>query len=232
MKLNKYKFSILFVEDEMEVRENYVLYLENIFENVYQAKDGQEAYKIYKELKPDIMIIDINIPKLNGIELLKMIRKTDHTTKAIMLTAHADTKYLLEASELKLTKYLVKPVSRAKLHEALGIAVEELYNFKVSSVAKQLSLSENYIWDLDLDILYHHDQTVTLTAKERKLATILFSDTDKIFSYDDLIYRLWDYDENGNADSIKTLIKNLRRKLPKNIIKNIFGIGYKIEINN
>jgi len=231
MELNKYKYTILFVEDEEEVRENYVLYLENFFESVYQAKDGKEAYEIYKDKKPDIMIVDINLPYLNGIDLLKEIRKTDHTTKAIMLTAHADTKYLLDASELKLTKYLIKPVSRTKLHEALTIAIEELYNFKVSSTNQKIEIDTTYTWDNDLKILYNKQDTVSLTAKERKLASILFSDIDKIFSYDDLIYQIWEYNENGNTDSIKTLIKNLRRKLPNGVIKNIFGIGYKIELD-
>lgn len=66
-----YPYKILFVEDEKVTRENYVMYLKMHFQEVYEAEDGEKAYELYKEKHPDIMIIDINIPKLNGLELLK-----------------------------------------------------------------------------------------------------------------------------------------------------------------
>ena len=124
-----YPFTILFVEDEKGIRDTYVEYLKMLFSEVYEAADGEEAYEIYKQKKPQIMIIDIHMPKMNGIELLSKIRETDHSTKAIMLTAHTDTTLLLEASSLKLTKYLVKPISRSDLKEALKLVIKELTSF-------------------------------------------------------------------------------------------------------
>ncbi len=121
-----YPYKILFVEDEKATRENYVLYLKMLFNEVYEAKDGEEAYQLYKDKKPDIMIIDINIPKLNGLELLKKIRVNDYSTKAIMLTAHSEQKFLLKAVSLQVTRYLVKPVSRKELKEALNASLNEL----------------------------------------------------------------------------------------------------------
>ncbi len=121
-----YPYKILFVEDEEATRKNYVTYLKMLFSEVYEAKDGEEAYQLYKEQKPDIMILDVNIPKLNGLELLEKIRENDYTTKAIMFTAHSDQSFLLKAVSLQLTKYLVKPVSRKELKEALDFAISEL----------------------------------------------------------------------------------------------------------
>ena len=116
---NSYPYKILFVEDDQVIRENYVTYLKMFFSEVFEAEDGEKAYELYKLKKPDIMIIDINIPKLNGLDLLERIRENDYSTKAIMLTAHSDKSFLLKAVGLKLTRYLVKPVSRKDLKEAL-----------------------------------------------------------------------------------------------------------------
>ena len=121
-----YPFSILFVEDEKAIRDNYTQYLRMFFNEVYEADDGEKAYQLYNEKKPDIIILDLNIPKLNGLEILKKIRENDSTTKVIIITAHTDKKLLLEATTLQLTKYLVKPVNRKALKEALDLCINKL----------------------------------------------------------------------------------------------------------
>lgn len=225
---NKYPYSILFVEDEIAIRQNYVKYFQLSFENVYEAKDGEEGYEVYKKKKPDIMIVDINIPKLNGIDLVKMIRKTDHATKVIILTAHTDTNFLLEAATLKLTKYLVKPINRKTLQNSIDLVLEELSNFKVVSI-KKIDLSNNYSWDNDSKELNLFNDTVILTKKEQLFLTLLFSNYNKTFTYDEIFDFVWKDDKVGTVDALKSLIKGLRKKIPQEIIKNIFGIGYKIK---
>jgi DNA-binding response OmpR family regulator len=222
-------YDVLFIEDEKAIKENYVRYLKRYFSNVYEAENGEEAYKIYKEKKPHILIIDINIPKLNGIELLKKIREEDHTTKAIMLTAHSDTSYLLEASSLKLTKYLVKPISREELKNALKLVLSELSKFSTSS-KKKLELGDGYYWDYTLEELFLADKPIVLTNKEKKTVTLLFSNLNKTFTYDEIIIEIWYDDEENKLDALKTIIKNLRKKLPKEIITNIYGLGYKVSL--
>jgi len=131
--MEQFNYTILLVEDEIEIRHNFVLYLKHFFKAVYEASNGNEAYSIYKDKKPDIMIIDINLPSMNGLELLSKIRQNDHTTRALMLTAHAHSEYLMKATELKLTKYLLKPISRAELKEALELTIGELQRFTTIS---------------------------------------------------------------------------------------------------
>ncbi len=231
MSSEKSPYSILFVEDEEDIRKKYIMYIQKQFEEVYEAKDGEEAYKIEKTKKPSIMIIDINLPKLNGLELLKKIRENDHTTKAIMLTAYSDTQYLLSAAELKLTKYLVKPINRAELKEALNLVVEELEKFNTVS-KKILNLNENYYWDLDKSELYQNQQLLPLTKNETKIAEMLFQNINKTMNYDQIIYYVWE-DSFADIDFIKSLkatINNLRKKLPIDTIKNVFGIGYRIDL--
>lgn len=223
------EYDILFVEDEKAIRANYVKYLQRYFKNVYEAEDGERAYEIYKAKKPHIMIIDINLPNLNGIDLLKKIREKDHSTKVLMLTSHTDTGYLLDAASLQLTKYLVKPISREDLKNALNLVEEELSKFTITE-KKRLTLKDNFSWDYDSNELYDDNYLVLLTNKERKILTILFSDINRTFTYDDIIIDVWyDLDEDKVA-ALKTIIKNIRKKVPENTIKNVFGEGYKIEI--
>ena len=226
MTSDKKPYKILFVEDEKEIRENYTKYLKRHFENVYEAIDGEDGFKKYKELKPDIMIVDINLPKLNGLELLKKIRENDQITKVIMLTAYSDTKYLLEATELKLVKYLVKPISRNELKGALDIAIEEFSKFDIIS-KKIIYLNDGFMWDSVHEELNQYGNDISLTNKERQIASLFFSNPNNIFTYDDIIMEVWNGFEDDKIDALKTIVKNIRRKLPKNTIKNVFGVGYK-----
>jgi len=227
MESESYSYDLLFIEDEKAIRDNYVEFLKRYFRNVYEAQDGEEAYKIYRDKKPDILIVDINIPKLNGIELLKKIRENDYKTKAIMLTAHSDTSYLLDAVGLKLTKYLIKPVTRAQLKDALNLVFEELKLYDILP-KKILSLKEGFVWNYETKELFNKDEVV-LTDKEKKLLSLLLSNINTTYSYEEIIEELWNSDDD-KVIHLKTIIKNLRKKLPKDTIKNIFGVGYKINI--
>ena len=230
---NKSNYSILFVEDDIVALKNYSLALKESYQNVYEAKDGLTAYKIYKEKKPDIMIIDINIPKLNGIELLKKIRSTDLNTKTILLTSNSDTETLLDAASLKLTKYLVKPVSRKELFDALQIAIEEIKSFSVLS-NKILSLKNNYYWDVNKHILYNKRDEVSLTKTEKDILSLIFKagQNNDIVSYENIAFSLWDNYNEAVVSSLKTFVSTLRKKLPEGTILNVYGKGYKLGETN
>lgn len=229
MNRQKQPYSVLFAEDEKLVRERYLNHIKREFKTVYHASNGDDAYKIYLDKKPSILIMDISMPGLNGIEVLQKIRENDHTTKAIVLTAHSDKKNLLNATSLKLTKYLVKPVTRQELKEALELAVNELKQFNTIS-KKILKLKEGYHWDIELSILYSNNKEIELTPNERKIASILFTNINNVITYDDLIIQVWDNFEKDIMGTLKSTIKNLRKKLPNDTIKNIFKMGYKVEL--
>ncbi len=226
--MQKYPFSILYVEDEESIRENYMLYLSNYYENVYGAANGEEAYEIYLKVKPQIMIIDINLPKMSGIELLAKIRKNDHTTRVIMLTAYTKVNILLEATALKLTKYLVKPIKRVALKESLELALDELTKFETTN-KQQIYLKEDFLFNITDKELSKYGKVIELTNKELKLLSLLLLKQNKVCSYDELIYEIWDDDFSDKNASLRTIIKTIRKKLPKDCIKNISTLGYKIE---
>lgn len=224
---NSYPYKILFVEDDQVIRENYVTYLKMFFSEVFEAEDGEKAYELYKLKKPDIMIIDINIPKLNGLDLLERIRENDYSTKAIMLTAHSDKSFLLKAVGLKLTRYLVKPVSRKDLKEALKLTIDEVLKFNVITVQK-IDLPDDYSWDFQLKELKYHNVIVELTNKEKIFLELLFSHKNRVFTYDEISEYVWGCDESITLNGLKNIVKRLRKKLPEDTILNIFNEGYKI----
>ena len=225
-----YPYKILFVEDEESLRKNYISYLKMLFSHVYEAKDGEEALSLYRKERPDILIVDIHIPKIDGLELLKIIRKEDITTKAIILTAHINTEFLLKATSLKLVKYLKKPVPRKDLKEALFLAVSEISSYEIIPITI-INLEEGYSWNAQSKELKHFNKSIDLTNKERLFLALLFSHINKVFSYNDIFYHVWeDYNETGSFNGLKNLIRRLRKKLPKDLIQNVFNEGYKIKI--
>ena len=229
----KSELTVLFIEDDSEIRKNYVDSLKLVFKHVYEAEDGMQAYELYLEKKPNILIIDINLPKMNGLEFLKKVRNNDMNTKAIMLTSHSDKDILLKAATLKLTEYLVKPVSRGELKSALISAVDEILKFNITS-NKMLHLKENFSWNYENKELYHYDTIVNLTKKEKDILAIIFinSINKTTTLYGDLLYNLWDEYTEATLKSLKTFVFSLRKKLPKDTIVNEYGTGYKLGCKN
>jgi len=223
------ELSILFIEDDKVIRENYLAFLKQKFEKIYEAEDGLNAYQIYLEKKPDILIIDIDLPKLNGLELLKKIREKDLSTKAIMFTGNTDTSFLLQAAELKLTKYLVKPVSKNELKDALNLVKDEMRNFQVLS-KETLILKDNYSWNYTNKELFLNNQIINLTKTEVEILNKLFKNTSSTTSYDELLIDIWETFDASKVDLVKTAIKKLRKKLPCETIVNIYGQGYKVNV--
>ena len=223
-----FDFTLLYAEDEIETRKNYANYLKRLFKEVYVVSNGQEALNVYNEKKPNIMLLDINMPFINGLELTKKIRQEDKTTRVIILTAHLEQDKLLFAAELNLTKYLPKPTTRTQLKDALNEAVvqyKELLDEK-----EILEIKKDLIWNLNTKKLTLENKDIKLTKYEILLLELLCLQKDRIFSIEEISYKLWDdIDELENsAKKIKDIIKRLRKKLPSNTIENIYGVGYKI----
>ena len=105
-------YSLLYAEDNETVRDGYMLYFSKFFNNVYEAKDGKEAWDIFKQERPNIVILDINMPEISGLDVAHMIGDIDDTCKIIMLTAYSDVEKLMKAIKLNLTEYIVKPAKR------------------------------------------------------------------------------------------------------------------------
>jgi DNA-binding response OmpR family regulator len=128
-----------------------------------------------------------------------------------------------------LKDYLAEPLPKEHLNKTLSILISEIRKRSRKSEEK-IFVDNDLYWDSDRKQLVYKQSVISLTKKERELLTLLFSDVSRDFSYDVILTRLWGEISPSKQDSLKTLVKQLRKKLPYNIVKNIFGFGYKIEI--
>jgi two-component system, OmpR family, response regulator VanR len=225
--LRKYykNVKILYVEDDEIARENGIEYLENYFENIYEASDAIKALQLYEKYKPDIIITDIQMPKLNGLEFAKRIRQKDKKTQIIVITAFCDKDYLLKAIELGLVKYLVKPVNEKEFEEALFLCINSLEQNETNII----KLDENSYFDTFNKNLFINDEIVKLRAKEILFLELLIKNSNRYVSYEEIENYVW-YDSVMTKDALKTLVKNIKTKIPKDLILNLTNSGYKIAL--
>ena len=216
--------TILYVEDNSFIREEAVEYLSLIYSNVLEASNGQEALDIYAHSKPDIIITDIEMPIINGLQMIKAIRRNDKKTPIIVLTAFMNPEYLLEAIELRLIKYIVKPMTNHKLDIALSLAHECLEE-NVDSCVVQLSLKSYY--DKLNKTLIIDNKIIDLTHNEIMLLTLLLKNSNTITTYSEIKNKIWNYEENYR-DSLRSLVRSLRHKLESVMLKNVSGVGYRL----
>lgn len=216
---------LLYVEDDDIARENGVEYLSNYFENIYEAPDALAAMKLYEKYKPDIVVTDIQMPRINGLEFIKEIRKRDKKCQIIIITAFSETEYLLKAVELNLVKYLIKPVQEKELDEAIRLCVESIEENSDNIV----KLPENTYFDTFNKLLVADNKIVSLRTKELALLSLLIKHKNRYVSYVEIENYIWQ-DGVMTQDALKTLVKNLKTKLPKNIVLNLSGTGYKIAL--
>lgn len=218
------KNTILYVEDEVEILKNIKEYLESYFLKVYTAQDGKKAYELFNKYKPDVLILDINIPLLNGLDLANKIREKDKNVKIIILSAYSDKDKLLFATALKLTKYLIKPVSPKLFKETLELLALEIKN----DPCKFLRISMDCLWDKEEEHLLINSQVIELSQKEHLLLKLFVKNKGFTVTYEDIMFHLWEdsYEKEISIDSVKNQVSHLRKKLPENCLISVYGKGY------
>lgn len=209
---------ILCVEDEKGIRKVIVETLKYYFDNVYEAKNGEEAYDMYLEYKPKIILSDIQMEKVNGISLVKRIRKNDNKTAIIMITAYSNEEYLLDLINLNICHFILKPLNLKKLNEAL---LKYL-----STTLKSIKLHNDLILNLEKrELIYKNEKFIVLRKREKDFLRLLFERKNSILTYSQIEEELW-LDKEMTSHALKSFIKDLRHKLPINIIKNVSQEGY------
>jgi len=225
MKYNFSNLTLLYVEDDEVIREHAVYYLTSIFFSVLGAKDGIEALRLYREFNPDIIIADIKMPRLNGLEFVKKVREKDTKTPIIITTAFTDNDILLKAVDLHLTKYLIKPINPDKLHKALNIAYEQIY----LDTQQKIQITPEIEYDIKNMQITKAGKAVKLTKHELMLLELLVKNHQRVVTYTEIENRIW-LESSMSIDSLRSLVRFLRKKLTHIDIENISGVGYRIKI--
>ena len=217
---------VLYAEDEEGIRDIVVEILELFFDKVIAVKDGNEALEQFEITPPDVLILDICMPKTDGLEVVQKIRKHHKNIPVIVLSAHAEHEYLWRAVELKITKYLVKPFNKEQLLGALKLCCEEL-----NCHDEVITFTPLIHYDICKKIVTNNELPYKLSKSESRLLEYLLENKHKVISFETIEEYLWGYDgEEHTKESIKYLIKDLRKKIGKEVIQNIYGVGYRLEI--
>ena len=217
-----FDLKILYAEDNEKIRDSYVLVLKRYFKEVIEACDGKEALKLYNSSKPDIVLTDINMPELDGLELIRSIRQNDKTTKVIVLSAYSDQEELMKAIPLGLFAYLVKPIKGDVLKKVLTDVASH------TKKSEQLKLSNEYVFDINGRKLFNGSKEVELTTQEITILDMLAGNKHNPVSSELISYSLWDEYHDESKSKIQNIIKRLRKKVP-DLIESVYGFGYKIK---
>lgn len=219
------QLNVLYVEDQQNIKEKTVEALEFMSMKVVSVSNGVEALEQYKTNKPDIIITDIEVPKLNGLDLISKIRQHDNEIQIIILTECSDIKYCLKACELNLVKYLLQPVALKDLKEALVLCENNISYIKDT---RDKYFNDKDYYSLIHKCLYVNEKVIRLDHHERNFLELLLKNHTRVVPYEELENKIWN--NKMSSAAVRSLVRNLRKKLPKNAIENISKIGYKIVV--
>ena len=216
--------TVLYAEDEYGIRKNITEILNNFFQRVTSVDDGLKALNEFKTNDYDMLIFDISMPNLDGIETIKEIRKVNKKIPIIIISAYTEQEYLWRAIELKITKYLKKPYNRKSLTTALEVAALELVDYNLD-----IKLTKEYTYNPSTKTIYNTNYFTKLSKNESTLLEYLIKNKNKIVTFDNIYHYVWE-DKTPSKEALKFLVKELRKKIGKDLIKNVYGVGYILEI--
>lgn len=221
MKDEVYKnLTILCVEDELGVRRRIVNTLKFYFGKVLEAGDGLEAYSLYEEHAPDIILCDVEMPVMDGITLIKKIRQEDVVTPIVMLTAYSSEEYLLQLINLKIQHYILKPVNAERLLEG----IEEGLHGKYTATMR---LAENIFLDAKNSLLRMGSQEISLSRRETKFLALLGEARGHIVDYSLIEEELWS-ERTMSQGALKSFVRDLRKKISLELFENVSQSGYRL----
>lgn len=220
---------ILVVDDDENISEVINMYLNSSGYKTRLSYNGKDALVQFNEFKPQLVILDIMLPVMDGIEVLKQIRKNSEIP-VIMLTAKGDTFDKVLALELGADDYIVKPFEPKELLARVK-AVTRRFNY--DSTAKDVIKFTDLIIDVNSYIVTYNGEEIKMPPKEFELLYFLASNKNKVFTREQLLCEVWGYDYPGDSRTVDVHIKRLREKLPNGqswSLETVWGVGYKFEV--
>lgn len=212
---------ILFLEDEPTIQEVLSEYMKLQNYEVIPACDGEEAIRLLKNQVFDLGVLDIMVPKITGLEVLKYIKENRPDMATIMLTAIDDEQTQVKAFNLYADDYVIKPVSPLILLKRIETILR-----RTKTLSQSIEHSGGLYLNDDAYQAFYNDEALHLTLSEFLLLQTLAKEPARAFTREQLILKIFNEDYIGNDRIIDAHVKNLRKKLPINYIKTVIGIGY------
>jgi DNA-binding response OmpR family regulator len=215
---------ILLLEDEIMLQSSINEYLTDLGYMVECFSDGALAQENLKNEEYDLLILDINVPNIDGLNLMKILQANQTYTPTIFISANIDINTISEAFDLGAIDYLKKPFHLKEL----GIRIQkELENIQ-SVQSKLITLSKNYSISLEDNALYFNKEVQQLTNKKFQIVKYLASNMGIVITLETLREYIWDSEPVTDA-TIRTEMSRLKKALKEDFIKNIKGVGYTID---
>ncbi|MFQ3548541.1 MAG: response regulator transcription factor [Armatimonadota bacterium] len=222
---------ILLIEDEAPIADSVSYSLQNEGFDVRTASDGVQGLSLFRSFSPDLIILDLMLPKLGGLEFCKMVRK-ESSVPIIMLTAKNEEVDRVIGLELGADDYIPKPFSTRELIARVRAVLRRVQSTHHKGDVTKLSAGP-----IEMDLVRRRvtvdEQNVHLPLKQFELLKALLINKDKVLTRDDLVKMVWDVDADVDSGSLDVHIRWLREKVEKDpgnprYIKTIRGVGYKI----
>ena len=229
-------FTILYAEDDKNFAQETCNIFSLLFKKVDFVIDGKDAYSKYLSYYQknstyyDIVISDINMPKMDGIELTKEIYKINKNQSIVIISAHNDSNYLFDLVNLGIEQFLIKPLNINKIYDTLYTTSKKIIEKQSEKTESNIIiLNKNYYWNNEDRSLYDNNKNIKLSKKEILLMQLFIKNNTRVSTFEEIFYQLWD--ENAyqiSHNTLKPIIFNLRQKLPYQKIESVSKLGYKL----
>lgn len=213
---------ILLLEDEIMLNSAICEYLENIGHMVKSATNGEEVLEMYDE-NIDLLILDINTPKLNGFEVLSALNEQNVHTPTIFISALNEMEDISKAYDLGAKEYIKKPFHLGELGIKINLILKQS-----QGDTNHVRFSKNYSYSKSKKTLYFKNEPQRLTKKQQEIIHILALNINIIVNFEQFRLNVWEGEYIDNP-TIRAEISRLKKSLHEDFIKNIRGLGYKID---
>jgi two-component system response regulator ResD len=221
---------VLIVDDEPNIREVVGLYLRRDGHTVVSATDGEEALEVFRESEPDIVVLDLMLPKMSGLEVCRRMR-ADRSVPLIMLTARGEEEERIVGLSLGADDYVVKPFSPRELAARVAAVLRRVEESSGDVNQKVLTFDGLRIDPNTREILVR-GEPATLTAREFDLLHHLASSPGRVYTRDQLMELVWGYTFSADTSTVTVHVRRLREKVEPDparprYLQTVWGVGYK-----
>lgn len=217
--------TILIIEDEKAIQNIIKAFLEDAGYIVLLADDGMDGIEKFYSHKPDLVLLDLMLPKIDGFTVCERLRK-ETNIPIIMLTAKDDDDSQMKGFDALADDYITKPFSMPLVLRRIEAVLRRAHTLNEPT---SVIIYKNIRLDTESYEVFVDSESVSLTAREFEILKLLLENQGHVFSRDALLNSIWKYDYIGDEKIVNTHIKNLRKKLGVDCIETIRGVGYKIE---
>lgn len=233
MKMGDKMYNILVCDDDKEIVEAIGIYLSKEGYQIFKAYNGKEAFDIIRKVEIHLILLDIMMPKIDGIEVCKRVRE-NLSIPILMLSAKSEDMDKIQGIMTGADDYLTKPFNPLELSVRVKAILRRTYYFNNINTSKNIINIENLTIDKNERTIKVDDIEIPFTSREFDILYLLASNRGKVFSSEEIFLKVWKEDYYNSNNTVMVHMSRIREKLDKyndghSIIKTIWGVGYKIE---